>query len=157
MTSSPITLTQAITALVTEKRAVGFKYVAEERVLTRFAAFCRTEFGGVDAPTQTSVEAWIAAAGRRGVAPATLQCLVAPVRELARWLGRRGIPAYVLPTGTLPISSWVVGADFDAPVVVNCGKVCQVSQVEGIASFVTVPLTTLKCAPSWQRKQPGPS
>ena len=69
MTSSRITLTEAITALVTEKRAVGFKYVAEERVLTRFAAFCRTEFGELDAPTQASVEAWIAAAGRRGVRP----------------------------------------------------------------------------------------
>jgi integrase/recombinase XerD len=102
MTSPSITLTEAITALVTEKRAVGFKYVTEERVLTRFAAFCRTEFGQLDAPTQASVEAWIAAAQRRGVAPATLQSLVAPVRQLARWLGRRGIPAYVLPGGTLP-------------------------------------------------------
>jgi len=102
MTSSRITLTEAITALATEKRAVGFKYVAEERVLTRFAAFCRTEFGELGAPTQASVEAWIAAAGRRGVRPATVQSLVAPVRELARWMGRRGIPAYVLPTGTLP-------------------------------------------------------
>lgn len=102
MTSSPFTLTEAITALVTEKRAVGFKYVTEERVLTRFAAFCRTEFGVLDAPTQTSVEAWIAAARRRGVRPATLQSLVAPVRKLARWLHRRSTPAYVLPTGTLP-------------------------------------------------------
>lgn len=102
MTSSPITLTDAITALVTEKRAVGFTYVTEERVLTRFAVFCRTEFGELNAPTRASVEAWIAAAGRRGVAPATLQSLAAPVRQLARWLGRRGIPAYVLPAGTLP-------------------------------------------------------
>ncbi|MDQ1305205.1 MAG: hypothetical protein QG671_1036 [Actinomycetota bacterium] len=102
MTSAGITLNEAITAVVMEKRAVGFKYVAEERVLTRFAVFCRTEFGGLQAPTQASVEAWIAAAHRRGVAPATVQTLVAPVRELARWLGRRGIPAYVLPTGTLP-------------------------------------------------------
>src|SRR5262249_1815354 len=45
---------------------------------------------------------WIAAARRRGVTPATLQGLVAPVRELARWLGRRGVPAYVLPAGALP-------------------------------------------------------
>ena len=102
MTAARITLTEAITALVTEKRAVGFKYVTEERVLTRFAAFCRTEFGELDAPTQASVEAWIAAAGRRGVRPATVRSLVAPVRELARWLGRRGTPAYVLPIGTLP-------------------------------------------------------
>jgi len=102
MTSSRTTLTEAITALVVEKRAVGYKYVAEERVLTRFAVFCRAEFGELEAPTQASVEAWIAAAQRREVRPATLQCLVAPVRELARWLGRRGTPAYVLPTGSLP-------------------------------------------------------
>jgi integrase/recombinase XerD len=102
MTSSRITMTEAITALVTQKRAVGFKYVAEERVLIRFAAFCRSEFEGLQVPTHASVEAWIAAAQRRGVAPATVQCLVAPVRELARWLGRRGRPAYVLPAGTLP-------------------------------------------------------
>jgi integrase len=102
MTSPRMAMTEAITALVTQKRAVGFKYVAEERVLARFAAFCRAEFGGLQAPTQASVEAWIAAAHRRGVRPATVQTLVAPVRELARWLHRQGIPAYVLPTGTLP-------------------------------------------------------
>jgi len=102
MTSARMTLAEAITALVAEKRAVGYKYVAEERVLTRFAAFCRTEFGDLDALTQASVEAWITSAQRRGVRPATVQCLVAPVRELARWLGRRGAPAYVLPAGTLP-------------------------------------------------------
>ena len=28
--------------------------------------------------------------------------LAAPVRELARWLGRRGVAAYVLPAGALP-------------------------------------------------------
>src|SRR5262249_48890410 len=94
-----ITLAEAITALVAEKRAVGYKYVAEERVLARFAAFCRSQFPGSGVPTRVSVEAWIAAARRRGVTPATLQGLVAPVRELARWLGRRGVPAYVLPAG----------------------------------------------------------
>jgi integrase len=97
-----VTLAEAITALVSSKRAVGYKYVAEERVLARFAAFCRSEFPGLRAPTQASVEAWIAAARRRGVTPATLQGLAAPVRELARWLGRRGVPAYVLPAGALP-------------------------------------------------------
>jgi integrase len=101
-TSARITLTEAMTALVTEKRTVGFKYVTEERVLTRFASFCRAEFGDLDAPTQASVEAWIAAARQRGVTPATMQSLVAPIRELARWFGRRGVPAYVVPTGTLP-------------------------------------------------------
>src|SRR6266487_5563271 len=95
-------MTEAITALVTEKRATGYKYDAEERVLARFAAFSASQFPGLDAPTRASVEAWITSARERGVKPATLQGLAAPVRELARWLGRRGVPAYVLPAGALP-------------------------------------------------------
>ena len=97
-----ITMAEAITAVVTEKRAVGYKYAAEEKVLARFAAFCHVEFPGLDAPSQASVEAWVATAQGRGVKPATLNTLVAPVRELARWLGRRGVAAYVLPGGVLP-------------------------------------------------------
>jgi integrase len=100
--SPDITMTDAITALVAEKRAVGYKYAAEARVLDRFAAFCRAEFPGLAAPSQASVEAWLSAARRRAVTPATLQTLAAPVRALARWLGRRGVPAYVLPQGALP-------------------------------------------------------
>src|SRR5262249_54339891 len=102
MMSPDITLTGAITALVAEKRAVGYKYTAEEPVLARFAAFCHSEFPELRAPDRASVEAWLSAAQRRAVTPATLQTLAAPVRELARWLGRRGVPAYVLPTGVLP-------------------------------------------------------
>ena len=100
--SPGITMAGAITALVAEKRAVGYKYDAEERVLARFAAFSARQFPGLDAPTRASVEAWITSARERGVKPATLQGLAAPVRELARWLGRRGIEAYVLPAGALP-------------------------------------------------------
>src|SRR6266699_2606458 len=95
-------MTEAITALVTEKRATGYKYDAEERVLARFAAFSASQFPGLDAPTRASVEAWITSARERGVKPATLQGLAAPVRELARWLGRRGVSAYVLPPRALP-------------------------------------------------------
>jgi integrase/recombinase XerD len=94
-------MADAITALVAEKRIVGYKYVAEERALSRFAAFCCARFPGLEVPTQAAVEAWVAAGRERGVKPATLQALVAPLRELARWLGRRGVPAYVLPAGVL--------------------------------------------------------
>ena len=100
--SPETTMASAITALVAEKRTVGYKYVAEERALARFSAFCCAEFPGLDTPSAAAVEAWIAAAKQRGVKPATLQTLVAPVRELSRWLSRHGIPAYVLPTGVLP-------------------------------------------------------
>ncbi len=100
--SPTITMTEAIAALVTEKCATGYKYDAEQRVLTRFATFCASEFPGQQAPTRDSVQAWITAARRRGVTPSTLHSLAAPVRELARWLGRRGVAAYILPAGTLP-------------------------------------------------------
>jgi integrase len=99
--TSAITLADAIAALVAEKRAVGYKYAAEARVLARFEAFCRVEFPGLGTVSQVSVEAWVSSARRRGVRPATLQTLAAPVRELARWLGHRGVPAYVLPAGVL--------------------------------------------------------
>ena len=97
-----MSLASAITALAAEKRAVGYKYDAEERVLMRFEAFCCGEFPGLGTVTGASAEAWIASARHRGVRPATLQALAAPVRELARWLGRRGTEAYVLPLGVLP-------------------------------------------------------
>src|SRR5215472_8985737 len=95
-------MTGAITALAAEKRATGYKYDTEERVLARFAAFSASQFPGREAPDRASVEAWITSARHRGVTPATLQGLAAPVRELARWLGRRGASAYVLPAGALP-------------------------------------------------------
>jgi integrase/recombinase XerD len=100
--STGITLSEAIAALVGEKRAIGYKYHAEAQVLARFEAFSRREFPGLDTLTETSVTAWITAARRRDVKPATLQGLTAPVRELARWLGRRGVLAYLLPSAALP-------------------------------------------------------
>ena len=100
--SSVISLADAIAGLVAEKRALGYKYVSEERALARFEAFCASEFPGLSRVTQASVETWIAAARRRAVTPATVQGLAAPVRELARWFHRRGVDAYVLPAGTLP-------------------------------------------------------
>lgn len=96
------TLSDAITALVAEKRAVGYKYDTEAQILARFEAFCRVQFPGLDTLTEPSVQAWITTARRRNVRPATLQGLAAPVRELARWLGRRGVVAYLLPGAALP-------------------------------------------------------
>ena len=85
-----ITLADAIAGLVAEKRAVGYKYVSEERALARFRAFCASEFPGLDTVTRASVEAWIAAARARAVKPATLQSLAAPVRGARPlvWLSR---------------------------------------------------------------------
>jgi integrase len=99
--SAEIELAGAITGLVAEKRALGYKYVSEERTLARFNAFCANAFPGLDTVTRASAEEWVTCARRRAVKPATVNSLIAPVRELARWLGRRGVDAYVLPTGVL--------------------------------------------------------
>lgn len=96
-----IELAGAIAGLVAEKRALGYKYVSEERALARFHAFCASSFPGLDTVTRASVEAWIACARQRAVKPATVNSMIAPVRELARWFHRRGVDAYVLPTGLL--------------------------------------------------------
>jgi integrase/recombinase XerD len=47
-----ITMADAVTALVAEKHAVGYKYAAEERVLARFAAFCRVSSPGWTRPAR---------------------------------------------------------------------------------------------------------
>ena len=46
--SAEITLAGAIAGLVAEKRALGYKYVSEERALARFDAFCASEFPGLE-------------------------------------------------------------------------------------------------------------
>jgi len=54
--SAGVTLVDAITVLVAEKRAVGYKYDAEARVLARFEEFNRREFPGLDTLTEASVQ-----------------------------------------------------------------------------------------------------
>jgi integrase/recombinase XerD len=39
--TADIALADAITALVAQKRAVGYKHATEERVLARFEEFCQ--------------------------------------------------------------------------------------------------------------------
>ena len=70
-------------------------------MLARFAAFCAVGSPGWRRPPGLG-RGLDRGRRERGVKPATLHGLAAPVRELARWLGRRGVPAYVLPAGALP-------------------------------------------------------
>ena len=101
--SAALALAEAVTALVAQKRAVGYTYDTEARVLARFEAFSRREFPGVDRLTEVSVNAWIAVAHRREVKPATLQILAAPVRELAREMRttERGFASHRPPQQTV--------------------------------------------------------
>lgn len=100
--STALTLTDAITAMVAQKRTVGYKYLSEEAILLRFDAFTRSEFPGLCTITEASAHAWIEAAQQRSVKPSTLHGLTTPIRQLARWLRRHGVAAYVLPAGIVP-------------------------------------------------------
>ena len=79
-----LSLAAAISALAAEKRAVGYKYDAEERILARFEAFCREEFPGLGTVTKASAEAWIAAARGRGGRPGRHGQLVARLDSVER-------------------------------------------------------------------------
>lgn len=95
------TLTDAVEAMVAQKRAVGYKYEAEELVLHRFVAFTRNQFPGLETITEASANAWIEAAQKRAVTTSTMQALTSPVKHLARWLTLHDVAAYALPKGVL--------------------------------------------------------
>lgn len=96
-----LTLTDAVEAMVAQKRTVGYKYEAEEAILYRFVAFTRSHFPGLETITEVSANAWIEAAQKRAVTPSTLHGLASPVRQLARWLILHDVAAYALATGVL--------------------------------------------------------
>ena len=98
--SAPVALAHTISGLVGQKRAVGYKYVCEERALARFRGVLRKRVPRTEhchASVGRGVDRRGAAAG--GEAGESVNSLIAPVRELACWLHRRGAEAYVLPAG----------------------------------------------------------
>ncbi|ECY4647025.1 tyrosine-type recombinase/integrase [Salmonella enterica subsp. enterica] len=98
---TPLTLIDAVDAMVAQKHTVGYKYEAEEAILDRFVAFTHRQFPGLETITDASANAWIEAAQKRAVTPSTLRGLTSPVRHLAQWLILHDVATYVLPTGVL--------------------------------------------------------
>ena len=97
------TLAGAIAGLVAEKRALGYKYVSEERALARFDAFCASEFPGLGhghASVGRGVDRLRRGGGRSSPRPCS--SLAAPVSELARWLSRRGVEPTCCRPGCCP-------------------------------------------------------
>lgn len=93
-------LGETITGFVRYKRALGLRYDTESRMLLRFAEFADA-FGCV-APQldRALVEAWNAK--RSHEAHATWRGRVDLVRQLALYMSRLGLAAYVTPTRTVP-------------------------------------------------------
>jgi len=89
-----------INGLIEQKRTLGYKYGSEPAVLKRFDEFCRANYPGDEAITQEIMTAW--AAKRPNERPATLQNRLTPVRELAKYMARLGMEAYLMPKGLMP-------------------------------------------------------
>jgi integrase len=86
--------------LIEQKRALGYKYGSEPAILRRFDAFCRERYPTETVITQEIMTDW--ATKRPNESPATLQNRLTPVRELAKYIARLGLEAYIMPKGLMP-------------------------------------------------------
>lgn len=62
---TPLTLIDAVDAMVAQKHTIGYKYEAEEAILDRFVAFTHRQFPGLETITDASANAWIESAQKR--------------------------------------------------------------------------------------------
>ncbi len=93
-------LQEFIRGMIHEKRALGYKYDSSARTLYKFDQFC-LEYGFDDAAvTKPLVSSWIQKKPNESIA--TLQNRACVVRQLALYITRLGIQAYVLPKNSLP-------------------------------------------------------
>ncbi len=89
-----------IEGLIREKRSLGYHYDGSPRLLYQFDQFCRHS-GCTDAVvTPALVNAWIQQSPHQSLA--TRHNRASVVRQLALYMSRLGIPAYVLPGDALP-------------------------------------------------------
>ena len=89
-----------IEGMIREKRSLGYKYDSSPRTLYKFDQFC-IKYGCIDAVmTKELVHAWIQKTPNESVA--TVKNRACVVRQLALYMTRLGIQAYVLPKNSLP-------------------------------------------------------
>jgi integrase len=89
-----------IMGLIEQKRAIGYKYTAETHLLRRFDTFCTRHYPHEYDLSKALVEQWAIRTPTESTA--TLSCRITPVRQLAQYMNRLGIEAYVFPAHRLP-------------------------------------------------------
>ena len=89
-----------IRELIIQKQSMGYKYLSESGVLKRFDTFCATYYPDADILGKEMVFHWCKQ--RPGEHPSTLQGRITPIRELARYMVRNKIHAFVAPKGISP-------------------------------------------------------
>ena len=89
-----------IEGLIREKRSLGYRYDSSPRILYQFDQFC-LHYSCTDAVvTPALVNAWIQQSPHQSLA--TRHNRASVVRQLALYMSRLGMPAYVLPRDALP-------------------------------------------------------
>jgi len=99
-TTYPGPLGETIAGFVRHKRALGLRYDAESHQLRKFAEFICAYGCANPQLDRVLVEAWNAKRPRE--AHATWRGRVNLVRQLALYMARLGVPAYVTPARTIP-------------------------------------------------------
>jgi len=92
-----------IMELINEKQAIGYKYYTEAGMLKRFDIFCIQNYKTVHFLSKDVAEHWAIRTSTESIS--TLKGRITPVRQLAIYMCKLGIKAYVLPKNNLPRSS----------------------------------------------------
>ena len=93
-------LNESISALIAEKRAVGYKYASSAWTLYKFDQFCIAQNYTETVITRDLAYAWIER--KPNEALATQQNRAGVVRQLALYMTRLGLQSFVLPPKILP-------------------------------------------------------
>lgn len=89
-----------ILSFLEEKRALGYQYITQERILLSFDSFLADKYPDAKFLDRAILLDWCTL--KPGEHPKTLEGRVVPVRELCKYLRRTGVEAYELPRGMLP-------------------------------------------------------
>jgi len=93
-------LGEYIRGLVQHKRALGYRYASPEHILRHFDQFCIESNWTEPCLGKSLVDRWCQKC--QNEAHATWKGRIQVIRQLALYMARLGLPAYVIPAGILP-------------------------------------------------------
>lgn len=96
-------LKEYLKQLLEQKHALGYPYEVSGRILLEFDRFCLRNFPEAETITPELARAW--AVIKPTEKPESFRNRMAPVRELARHMGRSGKEACIIPKGIVPRES----------------------------------------------------
>jgi integrase len=92
-------LAEQIDLFLKQKRALGFSYIGEESLLHSFDRYCSDAHPGVTTITREMTDNWTLFRKENSDDDYVSESRVTVIRELAKFLIRSGIDAYVVPNG----------------------------------------------------------